>query len=88
MASKISEFILNRLKIELEALAESKIEQLLSNLYDKDPELHRAALIAGQQFVKHVLPLADKTKTPIDNAVLEAMGDAIAASAADYGIDL
>jgi hypothetical protein len=85
---KLGEIVLNSLKGTVEEILESKLESLLDGLHDKDPDLYRAAVIAGNQFVRIVAPLADRTKTPLDNALFDLINDAIKDSAKNNNVEL
>jgi len=72
----------------IENVGESKLEEVLDELYAKDPEMYRAAVLGGNQLVKALQPHVEASKTQIDDIVLSAIGDAIRDSAARNGVEL
>ena len=72
-------------KARLLALA---LTELLDKFHDDNPELHKSTLQAGWAFIDNPQSVVDKTKTKIDNALVQGIEDAIVASAKKYGISL
>jgi hypothetical protein len=84
----MKEFLLNFFTGALESAGEAKLVQVLQELHDTKPELYNAAVKGGHAFVLALQPLVDKSKTPIDDAVLKAIGEAITTSATSNGVEL
>ena len=84
----MKELLLNMLSSTLETVGEGKLVEILQDLYEKDRNTYLAALLGGRAFALAVAPLAEKTKSPIDNVILSSINDAISTSAANNGIDL
>ncbi len=84
----MKEVLLALLSTSLQTVGEAKLLGVLQDLADNDKVQYEAAVRAGHSFVLAVKPLVDKTKTPIDDAILDALGDAIQSSASQNGITL
>lgn len=72
----------------LETVGESKLIEVLQTLHDKDEAKYQAALFGGHALVKALVPVVDKTGTKIDDAIVNALGDAIEQSALLNGLVL
>jgi len=79
-------FLLNLLAGALEGVGESQLIELLQDLHDSNLEDYEAAIQGGQALVAHLMPLVTKSKSKIDDAILNAISDAIDTSAADNGV--
>ncbi len=86
--SAIKDFLLNSLSGALETLGESKLEEVLQSLYDKDKVQYEAAVRGGHALVLALQPVVAKTGTKIDDAIVNALADAIKDSAAANDIVL
>ncbi len=82
------EFLLGTLTGALQSIGESKLVDVLQQLHDKDAERYKAAILGGKALVVALAPLVDGTGTKIDDALLNALGDAIETSASNNGITL
>ncbi len=86
--SAFTEFLINTLSGALTTIGESKLEQVLQQLHDKNPAEYEAAIRGGHALVVALLPLTQKTGTKIDDAFINALEDALNVSAAANGITL
>lgn len=84
----MKELLLNLLTGAIESVGESKLIAVLQDLHDKNPELYKSAIHGGNALVTALKPLVEKSATKIDDAVLNAIGDAVKQSAAANGITL
>lgn len=86
---KLGELIIATFSPALEIIVTTKFTEILDELAAKDPEAHKTVCtsIYGPIDV-HLEGLVDKTKTPIDNAVVNGLKAAIEASAANAGFEL
>ncbi len=82
---KASEFLLSLFTGTLENVGETKLEALLQDLHDKHPDQYEVAIKGGRLLVKALLPIAAKTGTKIDDAIVKALAEAIEDSAAANG---
>jgi len=82
------EFLLGTVTGALTSIGESKLEDVLQQLHDSNPDDYKAAISGGNALVKHLQPLVQKSATKIDDAVLSAIGQAVATSAEKNGITL
>lgn len=80
--SALSEFLLGTLSGALETVGESKLEAILQDLHDSNLEDWEAAIQGGEALIKHLLPLVTKSKSKIDDAILNALSEALDASKA------
>lgn len=81
--------ILEAFANKLEEIGESKLEEILQKVHDEDgAEEYKAAIYGGHVFVQKLKKFADKTKTKIDNAILDSIDESIHDSAAKNGIPL
>ena len=81
-------FLLNILSSSLETLGESKLEEVLQQLHDKDKVQYEAAVRGGHALVLALLPVVVKTGTKIDDAIVNALDEAIKKSASDNDVIL
>lgn len=72
----------------VENIAESELETLLQGLHDENVDNYKAAIYGGNALVNALLPVVTKSANKIDDAVVNALHDAIVKSAATNGIDL
>jgi len=84
----MKEFLLNLLSNSLENIGEGKLIEAMQKLHDKNRDQYLAALLGGRAFVLALTPVVEGSKSPIDDAILSSINDAINASAAANGIDL
>lgn len=84
----MKQVLLALLASTLETVGEAKLLTVLQELHDKNPALWETAVRGGHSLVTAVQPLVDKTKTPIDDAILKALGEALTSSANANGITL
>jgi hypothetical protein len=87
-----SNFLLELLSGTLSTLGESKLVDVLQELYDNDKTEgktdYKSAVFGGQSFVTGISKLTTKTKTQIDDAIVTAISEAIQASAKQNAIAL
>lgn len=76
------ELLLSTLTGALETVGETKLLEVLQQLHDKNPEQYAAAIAGGKALVSALQPLVLKSGTKIDDAILAALSEAIAASEA------
>lgn len=86
--SAFTEFLLSTLSGALTTVGESKLEEVLQQLHDKDPIQYEAAIKGGNALVIALLPCVAKTGTKIDDAIVNALADAIKVSASANNIIL
>lgn len=89
MAKKVNpilEFLLNTMTGALETVGELKLVDVLQKFHDKNPVEWEACVRAGHAFIKPLTKLVSATKTPIDDALVQALDEAISQSAADNGL--
>ena len=65
-----------------------KLIEVLDKLHAKDVDQYKAAIFGANALVKAITPLVDGTKTEFDDIFVDALGLAVAQSAATHGIDL
>lgn len=82
------ELILGTVTGALTTVGKSKFGEVLDQLHKDDPTGHKAALAAGKLFVEKLQPLVQKTATNIDDAVLNAIDEAVTENAKKHGIEL
>lgn len=82
------DFLVNLFSAALQTAGESKLEEILQDLHDSNPADYKAAVTGGHALVKHLKPLVLASKTKIDNAIVDALDDAINTSAAANGVNL
>lgn len=76
----LKEFFLNSLSGTIEQIAESKLVDVLQDLHDKDIVKYNAVVAAAELLTQELTPLVKKTKTPIDDAILGALAEAVQTS--------
>ena len=86
--SKFTDFLINSLSSTLETLGESKLEEVLQQLHNKDKVQYEAAIRRGHVLVLALIPVVEKTGTKIDDAIVNALNEAINDSAEANGIVL
>lgn len=79
------EILLNTLSATLEVVGETKLVEVLQKLHDADEFQYWEAIKGGRVIVASLSPLIAKSKTPIDDALINSLNDAIEASAAANG---
>lgn len=84
----IGEILLGALVPTITTIGEAKLVELLDQFHDKDPVHHKATCQSLYVGLQQLASLVDKTKTNIDNAVVDAMIGAIEQSASKYDIEL
>ncbi len=82
------DFLVNLFSAALQTAGESKLIEILQDLHDSNPDDYKAAITGGHALVKHLVPLVTKSKSKIDDAIINALDDAINQSAAANGVDL
>jgi len=86
--SAFTDFLINSLSSTLETLGETKLEQVLQQLHDKDKVKYEAAIKGGHALVIALLPIVAKTGTKIDDAIVNALDEAIKVSAEANSVTL
>lgn len=86
--SAFSNFFVNLFSGTIAEAGESKLVEVLQQLHDSDLESYKAAIYGGQALVSKLSPVVAGTGTEIDDAILQAISEAIETSAADNGIEL
>jgi uncharacterized protein (UPF0210 family) len=85
-------FLLELLADTLATIGESKLVEVLQDLHEKDTtddkSDYKSVLFGGLSFVTGISKLTDKTKTKIDDALVNAIKEAIEASAAANDVEL
>lgn len=79
--SAFTDFLINTLSSSLETIGESKLEQLLQTLHDKHEDQYKAAIYGGVALVNALLPLTKTSATKIDDAIVQALDEALKLSA-------
>lgn len=79
-------FLVELLAGTLAEVGESKLVDVLQELHDKDQAAYKSVIFGGMSFVTGISKLTDKTKTKIDDAIVNAIREAIETSAANNGI--
>lgn len=78
----IAQAILSAMAAPLQMLITSLFTDMLEKLRARDPEAHKTVVLALYRPVgKHLNDLADKSRTPIDDSVVDGLTGAIEASA-------
>lgn len=72
----------------LETVGESKLIEVLEQLRVADEPKYKAAIFGGHALVTALVPVVTKTGTKIDDAIMNALGDAIEMSAQMNGLVL
>ena len=87
--SPIVEGILNGLAFPLRLLATQQLVDLLEKLYVKDKNAHSTVLNALYPAIDiHLEELTTKSKTKLDDAIIEAVKDAVTTSASAHNVVL
>jgi len=86
--SKLGDLLILAVLPAVQSVETDKLTELLDKFHDDNPELHKSTLQAGWAFIDNLQSVVDKTKTKIDNALVQGIEDAIVASAEKYGISL
>lgn len=81
-------FLLELLAGTLAEVGESKLVELLQELHDKNPVAWKSVIHGGLSFVTGIAQLTDKSKTKIDDALVNAIKEAVETSAAANGLKL
>lgn len=84
----IKEFLLNTLLPTLESLGESKLEELLDQLSEKEGENFALDVIGTYNLFTRLSILAKKTKSKIDDGIIDTVIEALEATAEKHDIDL
>ena len=86
------EILLGTLTGALATIGESKLMEVLQELHDKDEtpekEQYKSVILGGASFCSGISALVKKSKTGIDDAILQSIKDAVTMSAAANGIEL
>lgn len=86
--SAFTDFLFNAFSGALTTVGESKLEEVLQQLHTKDPKEYEAAIRGGNALVIALAPCVAKTGTKIDDAIVNALADAIKVSASMNNIIL
>lgn len=86
--ANFGEIILGALTGVLSNVGESKLKEVLQTLHDKDVVQYEAAVKGGHALVLALLPVVAKTGTKIDDAIINALDEAIKESASENNIEL
>lgn len=85
-------FLIELLASTLAEVGESKLVEVLQELHDKDNSEdksdYKSVLLGGLSFVVGISKLTSKTKTKIDDALVNAIREAIEASALANDVEL
>lgn len=85
-------FLIELLASTLAEVGESKLVEVLQELHDKDNSEdksdYKSVLLGGLSFVVGIRKLTRKTKTKIDDALVNAIREAIEASALANDVEL
>jgi len=86
---KLSELIINTFSPALEIVVAAKLQEILDDLAIKQPEAHKTVCTSLYGPIDvHLEGLTAKSKTKIDDAVVNGIKAAIEGSAAAAGIEL
>lgn len=88
MALKIGDFFFNLFSTTIEALGETKLDEALQVLHDKDEVQYKAAIFGGLALTQALKPIVEKSNTKIDDTVLNAIHMALVASAAANAVEI
>ena len=80
--------ILNILAGAFKEAGTEAVVGVLQKLHDSDPNNYKVALLGGYLLSTALEPVVDKSKTKIDDALVEGIGQAVATSAERNGVDL
>ncbi len=84
----MKEFLLNLLSSSIDSFAEPKLIEALQLLHDKNIEQYTAAVKGSMYLFAGLKPYTDKSKTKIDDAILDSLEDAVRESAKRNGVEL
>ena len=84
----MKELLFNLFSSSLETIGESKLEEILQKLHDKNPGQYKVAILGGLQLVLALEPLVLTTGTKIDDAIVKALKEAINVSAKSNNADV
>lgn len=85
----LGELIINTLSPTLETVIAAKLGEILDDLATKEPEAHKTVCVSLYPAIDvHLEQLTKKTKTKIDDAVVNGIKTAIENSAAEANIEL
>ena len=76
------EVLLSALSSTLETVGETKLIEVLQELHDKNPELYQSAIDGGKVLCNALTPVVTKSGTKIDDAIINALREAIEISEA------
>ena len=80
--------ILNILAGAFKEAGTEAVVTVLQKLHDSDPKNYKVALLGGYLLSTALEPVTDKTKTKIDDALIEGISNAVTVSAERNGVDL
>lgn len=83
-----SNFLLELLSGTLAEIGESKLVEVLQDLHDKNPVAWKSVIHGGLSFATGISQLTDKSKTKIDDALVNAIKEAVETSAAANGLEI
>ena len=86
--SNIKDLIINSLVSTAEQIGETALVKILQDLHDSKPDQYKAAIFGGHALVTALLPVVAGTATKIDDAIIQALSEAIVTSAAANSIQL
>ena len=84
----LKESAVNSLTQTIETLGESKMEQGLQILHEKDLDAYKADISASKVLVTHLQPIVLASATKIDDMALAIIWDAATASAKTNNVSL
>ena len=84
----IGEVLIGALTPALQSVATVKLNELFDKIHEKDAEGHAAALKSLYVGASQLARLTDKTKTKVDDAIVDALVEAIKLSAEKYEVVL
>lgn len=80
--------ILNILAGAFKEAGTEAVVSVLQKLHDSDPKNYKVALLGGYLLSTALEPVVDKSKTKIDDTLVEGIGQAVQTSAERNGVDL
>lgn len=86
--SALSDFLIKTLLPTIETVGEAKLVDVLQKLHDSKPDEYKAAIAAGQAFIKPLIEYVSKTDTTIDDGFVAVINESISLSAMKNGINL
>jgi len=84
----MKQFFLNLVSGAFADAGETKLEEVLQQLHEKDLDGYKAAIYGGLALVKALKPLTEKSANKIDDAFINAVSDALTDSAKANGLEL